>query len=363
MINKSDFDPELASRLEILNNIPARNIQKEEAGKTAFLQEALSYRTLITKPVTPRHTGWMHRFSQSYIRFRKEHSLMSTAIATILIITSLVFGAGGATVVAAQSSLPDEPLYGVKLWSEDVRLDFITDPTTDFQLALEFENRRAEEIVTLLNSGYVPSTDVLSKYQEQINQTIQYGLHLNDDQSMQGLALVRSRLVIQQQNILQVKNGSTTEALNTQLKLQQMIQERIQAVENGIVDPVMLREQLRSGGNGNYPSQTPPVKPGPANGQTSSPEKGGNPWTTGTPTPGSGYGPGAGTDDCVDCTPSGNGMGGNPYTTGTPTPGSGYGSGSDNPGQQSGNGNGYGQEIFPTLTETLSTSGKKGGNH
>ncbi|MDD5371209.1 MAG: hypothetical protein PHQ40_19170 [Anaerolineaceae bacterium] len=51
----------------------------------------------------------------------------------------------------------------------------------------------------------------------------------------------------------------------------------------------------------------------------------GNPWTTGVPTQGSGYGPGMGPSECEAITPAPSGQGNSPWTTGTPTPGSGYG--------------------------------------
>jgi hypothetical protein len=119
----------------------------------------------------------------------------------IATLVALLFGAAGATVAAARESQPGDPLYAVKLWSEQV------------------QNR----------------VQVNTRTQIQINQPT---------------AVPGSGLMTQEQNRIQVRQEN-----------------RIQASGSAA-----------------------PLEP-----------KGGNPWTDGTPTPGSSYGPGPGT--CTTCTP------------------------------------------------------------
>lgn len=365
MTSNDDRDPKIVKKLQLLDEFPPHSIQMEETRRSAFLLEAQAYGNLITNPVSTRHIGWMQKLSHSYAKLRKEHSPMYTTIITILLASSLLLGTGGVTVAAAQRSLPDEPLYGLKIWSEDARLDVITDPTMDFQLSLDFANRRAEEITSLLESGVVPSVDVLTRYQNQVEQTIRYALNLENDQSIQALEQVRTRLTIQQQTFLQTKTGPGMDEQKIQPQIQQMLQDRIRLVENGMVDPVMLREQLHLQEKGIYQTLTSTSEPNVSTGQTQSTNGSGIPWTTGTPTPGSGYGPGTGTGDCTTCTPAGSGQSGNPYATGTPKPGSSNGSGQNLSTSTTENVivNGNGTQPTQASPESTRIPGKKGGNH
>ena len=61
--------------------------------------------------------------------------------------------AGGGTVFAANYSLPDSPLYQVKLATEAVRLTFATSELTKAELYAEFADKRVDEIVEMADKG------------------------------------------------------------------------------------------------------------------------------------------------------------------------------------------------------------------
>jgi len=56
-------------------------------------------------------------------------------------------------LVAAQTSLPDTPLYAVKRGSENLRLQFTSDPTARAELYLHYSETRFNEIVALSTDG------------------------------------------------------------------------------------------------------------------------------------------------------------------------------------------------------------------
>ena len=170
---------------------------------------------------------------------------MFSTLATIVLVVSLVLGGGGVTVAAAQNSQPDQPLYGVKVLSEDVRLGLSADPQSEYQLALEFANRRAEEIRAMLQAGSIPPEAVQTRYQNQVEQAIQFALNLPNDQAVQALEQIRTRLQTQQQAFLQVQTNGSPKAEAVLVQCQQMLQERLQWVEQGLTDPAKLRDQLR----------------------------------------------------------------------------------------------------------------------
>jgi hypothetical protein len=357
-----DRDPEILARLRQLDDIQPRGVSAADTGRQAFLSEAQGYQKLITKNEQVRRNGWLDQTRNIVTGFRKEHKPMTTFLATLLVVASLVFGAGGVTVAAAQGSQPDDPLYGVKLWSETTRLDLTSDPDTDFALSLDFLNRRAEEIQSQIDTGAIPTPEELARYRQQVDLAIQYALSLKDDQNRQALELVKSRLMIQQQQMTEKQKFATAPGLKISEQIRQMLVERIGQLETGITDPTQLSEQLRQLHQEITPTKISTDQPIPTSRPTHPVTGNGNPWATGTPTPGSGYGPGKGTGDCTTCTPAATGQGANPWTTGTPTPGSGYGSSQKTPGpEMQENGNGPQSGTGGPLTTPV--PGKKGGNH
>jgi hypothetical protein len=351
-----ELDPKLARLFAVLETVPERVPEHAKAGRAAFLQQAQETAKAVTPFEIGRHNGWMQTIQSKFLTWRKEQSPMFSTLATIILIASIILGGGGASVAAAQSSQPDQPLYGVKVLSEDVQLGLSSDPQSEYQLALEFANRRAEEILTMLHAGSIPPAAVQARYQNQIEQAIQYALKLNDSQAIQALEKIQARLQTQQQAFLQVQVKGSPQAEAALTQSRQMLQDRLQWVELGLNAPAKLRDQLRLHDQQRKQDPMNTTAPGLQATQSSPGAGGGNPWTTGTPTPGSGYGPGMGTGDCQNCTPAaGNGQGSNPWTTGTPTPGSGYGPGMGTGGCQNCTptaGSGQGSNPWTTGTPT-----------
>lgn len=325
MDSKSEFDTNLIKKLTVLQTSSNRNPDKATTGRAAFLREAQELAGAVTPLEKWRHNGWMYTLQTIFVICRKEHSPMFNTIATIILIISLVLGGGGVTVAAAQGSQPDQPLYDVKLWSEDFRLSLAADPQTQFRLSLDFANKRSEEILKLLQAGSIPTDVVQNRYQNQIENAIQFAMNLQDDQAIQALQQIQVRMHTQQQAFLQAQTDGSPNAESMLTQTRRMIQERLKWIEDGLSNPAQLREILRQRDRLRQVELKNSVTPTEQNTQMAPGTGGGNPWTTGTPTPGSGYGPG----ECVNCTPTGNGQDGNPWTTGTPTPGSGYGPGPD----------------------------------
>ncbi len=356
------LDPELVKKLDTLRVTAPRSAEKAALGRAAFLEQAQRITRAVSKTGERRPNGWMHALQSIFTVPRKEHSPMFSPLITILVAVSLVLGGGSLTVVGAQSSQPDQPLYGVKLLSEQARLQLASNTETALQLQLEFTERRAAEIQAMFQAGKVPSDAIQNRYQSQVEQVMRLAVGMADPQAIQALEQIRLRLQSQLQAFLQPRPNAIPQVKAALERVRQMIQQHLQWVEEGLADPSRLRNQLQQqqklqpGGNGG------PARPSPM-GSTAMPGNpgmgGGNPWTTGTPTPGSGYGPGPGTGECTSCTPGIGGMMGNPWTTGTPTPGSGYGDGmggnpwtTGTPTPGSGYGGGTGSNPWTTGTPT-----------
>lgn len=239
---------------------------------------------------------------------------MFSTIATILTVLALTFGGASATVYAAQDSLPGQALYQLKIQSEDLRFNWEHQETEQIGLALEFANRRIEELQAMLQQGQTPPESLMLRYQEHINTAFNLAAGLDDANLEPALDQIRQTLQEQDRIMahLQDKTGTPDDAVLLQIRDQ--IRLRTSWTTEGLSDPSAFR--LRFGGN----ELAPGFGPGP--------------FITGTPTPGSSYGPGPGLQATYTCTPqagqgpqpeTGNSFGPGPQPTSAP--GNSYGPG------------------------------------
>ncbi len=342
-----EVDHELAAALTLLLEQPEREGARAAETRRVYLEQAQELAKTFPQAVTtegqPRHTRWMHPLQQIFKPQRKEQSPMFGVLGTILLVISLVIGGGGITIAAAQNSLPDQALYPVKTWSEESRAGLTTNAQTRLELALAYTQRRAEEMQEMLQAGQTPPEAVQQRMQAEIDLAVRLASGQPDDKAAQSFDQIRQRLRLEEQALGQLDAPANPKAAALLTHTRTMLRDRLQLCDEGVQDPAAIRRQIRDrdhqpGGRSTQtmpawkPSATGPGNPwttgtltpgsgygpGPGDGNGGTNGSGGNnPWTTGTPTPGSGYGPGAG---------AGTG-GNNPWTTGTPTPGSGYGPG------------------------------------
>lgn len=299
-----------------------RNPALAQDARQRFLEEAARLRPEAAQAVSPtrksRHIEWIH------LNFLKKENVRMSTLVTILVVVSLALGGTGATVFAAQSSLPGDALYGVKVAGEAVEAGFTVREQSRLQLALRLSDARIDEMAGLAKAGKDISEDLVERWQFQVERTLGLCEGMTDMELEGALVQVREHLRSQDGVMAGLK---TQERLRDRVR--EMIHDRLVEVEAGLGDPQEFRNRHQNdqqGEGGQNPWTTGTPTPGSSDGPgycvNCTPEGGKNPWTTGTPTPGSGYGPGPG--DCDTCTPEGEH---HPWMTGTPTPGSGYGPG------------------------------------
>jgi hypothetical protein len=78
-------------------------------------------------------------------------------------IVLVVLMAGSGTLVAANNSLPDEPLYTVKLATEAVQLAFTPSDLGKAELYAKFADKRVEEIIVLADKGEAKQIDTATE--------------------------------------------------------------------------------------------------------------------------------------------------------------------------------------------------------
>ena len=83
--------------------------------------------------------------------------------ATVATIALVLLLAGSGTVAAAGSSMPDSPLYPVKLATEEVRLAFTPSPLGKAGFCAELAERRVAEIIYLAERGDVQQLELITR--------------------------------------------------------------------------------------------------------------------------------------------------------------------------------------------------------
>jgi hypothetical protein len=95
-------------------------------------------------------------------------AVLKPGLATIIIVV-VVLLAGGGTVAAAAGSLPDSPLYPVKLATESVRLALTPSALGKAELNARFADERVDEIIEMAEKG---KAELIEKATERMNKQL-----------------------------------------------------------------------------------------------------------------------------------------------------------------------------------------------
>lgn len=289
---------EVIKRLEQIRAVSPRDPQETTLGRAKFLQQAQALQATVSQRRKVRHIGWMN-----FMFLPKERTRMTTLI-TILLIVSLALGGGGVTVAAAQASQPDEPLYGLKLASENAQFGLTTQEESRLELALRFADRRAEELSGMVKEGVEVPAQVAARWEQQVRTAMQIAAGMDDEAMKGALVQVQTRLQAQERLMNQAEEVKPGDPIMQQVRTQ--LQLRTQQLEQGLGDPQAFRNMVQTkqstgSGEGTWADCDPDpycgYGPGPGPGgeeNPGGPEEPGNPWVSDDEYPGPGYGPGPG---------------------------------------------------------------------
>lgn len=227
---------EIENKLIELKEVPSRNAIKARSGRSQFT--GLAEKMKHTEVKLPQQSRWWQ-----LLNVRTENLTMkfSMKLITILVLMGLFLGATGLSVVAAQTSMPGEVFYPLKMLVEDIQLNNTSNNEVNVNLALKFANRRYSEITQLLEEGLMPPDPVVVRWQNHILSALQNALEADD--SIELLETVRTSLQKQSQMMSMLKLGPTTEPWMNQFHNQ--LKNQIGLVEAGLNDPVELAKELQ----------------------------------------------------------------------------------------------------------------------
>jgi hypothetical protein len=245
--DQNRLEPKLEERFARLREIPPRSPERAAEGRAAFLSQAreLAQKNPRSLPVSAappqRLIEWIRTISETFTR--KEKQPMFTKIMAVLIAAALVFSGAAVTAYASQASLPTDALYGVKTFGENLRLSMAFQSGDKLGLALEFTQRRIDEMKALSDLGIKVPEHLAAQYQEQVEFALRLGAGLSDDKITPALEQIRSRLQEQLQIMEQLQQVSPDDAVLARIR--ERLQEQLRLVELGLRDPQQFREQLR----------------------------------------------------------------------------------------------------------------------
>jgi len=244
---KDQTEARVKERLDEIKAVRPRNPQAASRGRAHFLSQAVSASEV------QRHNGWI-------TKSRKERFAMNVMIASITIV-GLLFG-GGVTVNAAQDDMPNEPLYALKLWSEDVGLQLQNGDEAKVDRLMELAQVRLQEIKQLAETDQPVPDQVRQRLEQHLQQALQTCVNMDDPTLERTLLRMRDQLQQQERDmeLLQLHTQDQYQAL-TQTRT--LLRERLQLVENGLLNHEMFRYQVQNGfHHGQEDEVTPPVQNG-----------------------------------------------------------------------------------------------------
>jgi uncharacterized membrane protein YgcG len=234
-------DVEIIALVEKLRTAPARSSQASMAGRAEFLAEAQSYALSKPLPLSPspngRHKDWKTFFTP------KMQPRMAV-IPILMVIFLLAFMGTGATVFAAQSSLPDQPLYGVKLASEDVRTSLLASNQSRIDLAMGFADLRLQEVLQLAAEGKPIPETVLARMENHLDLALYTAAALDDQQLALQLLTIQSRMQLELDKLVQLEANSRYSS--TVERVRAALLSRLQLVTIGLSDPAAFRQYMQT---------------------------------------------------------------------------------------------------------------------
>ena len=215
-------------------------IQAEEKAKFMQLGEDLRDRAIQDRKITSS--------SQSSGTSVAKQGGFSIPLFKMLVITLLVFvfvAVSSISVYAAQNSLPGEPLYPIKSFSEDIRLSLTISTQTKLNLTLDFTNRRMGEIRSLIADGRSVPVQAANRYQHELEDALQLAAQMDDTQLKNALNQVKISAQDQGLTVEELKLQLPNQNSTAFLHLQERLQEQVQLSAIGEKDPQEFRKEIR----------------------------------------------------------------------------------------------------------------------
>jgi hypothetical protein len=234
----SERDPDLAARGRLLYLEQARSLRE------AKIKSSNQNSTVpgVSNSASFRLNEWLNQLIRPFTERRQ--SVMLNIVLALIISSTLMLGGGGAAVYASRDSLPDEPLYGIKTWSEDLTLELEASPQQKMEKAMYYADRRLMEMTQVKQAGSNVETTTTERLNFHLNYALRLAVGLSDEEVLPALTWLRTRLEQQRRQMEALQEEHPNDPALEQVR--QRLQELVRMANLGLEDPLQLRQQLRS---------------------------------------------------------------------------------------------------------------------
>jgi hypothetical protein len=238
MNTQDEIDPKVIALLKTLEAVPARDPGAARRTRAKFLAQASEMREAVSSG------GWLRHKVQN-LNPRKEKFAMNILV-SVLLATAMLMG-GGVTLAAAQDDLPNEPLYGIKIFAEDVGLSLTGNPEAKVERLMDLSQVRAQEMAALVEDGQALPEPVLLRLELHIEQALETAATLEEDADLaQTLLQLRDRLQTQDRLLSQLQTDASAEEEPLLTRTRDRLQDRLCQVEDGLTDPDGFRYTMQN---------------------------------------------------------------------------------------------------------------------
>jgi Domain of unknown function (DUF5667) len=224
------LDLRTARQLEKLRRVPIRDHVAVTKGRNAFLTQAQSLR-MQEPSIRLSWYEWLGRL------LRPRPGLLLRALIVVLIASGAVVAMSGLAAVT-QLSLPDSPLYTLKMAFENTQIALASTAQARADLAMTFAYRRIKEIEVLDKTGVAAPSDAFVRMHRQMAYAFESAALMGDTEMQQTLQELDGQLLLQEEIVRRLKTPAPLETVEV------IARQRIW-VELGLVEPQGYREQLR----------------------------------------------------------------------------------------------------------------------
>lgn len=191
-------------------------------------------------------TGDKHKKAEHRINiFRRDLPIpLFRAVIVVMVVLFLLIGSS-VTVFAAQSSLPGDPLYAIKSFSEDVRLTMALTPQSKLDLTLTYTNQRMSEINNLSSIGKELPVAITERYQQELERALELAAQMNDQQMQTALVQIKNMAEKQGMTMEELLAGLPEQASPAIIRLRERLQEQVMLSSFGESDPQAFRNEMR----------------------------------------------------------------------------------------------------------------------